>query len=669
MPTGPGWSCSATRTEALFDRTLPRVLLGSAADNGLPPPRQGDLTSCTCTAYSIRYPVNFSALTSNGIEGVAASGNNENQIAVDNSSGPASGDIYVATGNFAVVKIYGSDGKSLGELTAETGKPWGEPCGVAVDATGHVYVGLYGSHVNEYTPSANPVSDADYTASLTGVLGVCDVAADAEGSVYVDSWSPPNSIGPVTKYLTSQFGQAEASGTTVTAEGKGTLAVASSPGEELFVDRGNEIFQYDSTGNPLGTIGASGAGAFGESVGIAVNSENDKLYVSDRAAKDVGIWQGALLSTARTGEATNASRAGIATLNGSVNPDGTSVSTCVFQYGLSASYESSAQCAQEPPLTGNSALAVSAEVSTLLLNNVYHYRLVAANENGETLGSDRTFVILVLPTVEDQASTASAVTRTSAVLSGTIDPEQGDTSYRFEYGPTESYGYDTPTIHTGNGISGGVNVRQQLGELLPDTTYHYRLIATNLAGTTQGADRAFTTGAPTPPTVATGAASGIAQNAATIVGTVNTNGLPTTYGFEIGTTADYGPPTGLGTVGAGESESAVTLSLTGLVPGTIYHYRITATNLDGTSYGADQTLTTLTFPNTFATPPAPLPFLAVPRVAFPTESDSITPRALTNTQKLKNALKAYKKKPRTARANCERKARKKYGTKPKKKKQ
>jgi hypothetical protein len=111
----------------------------------------------------------------------------------------------------------------------------------------------------------------------------------------------------------------------------------------------------------------------------------------------------------------------------------------------------------------------------------------------------------------------------------------------------------------------------------------------------------------------------VAQNTATIAGTVDTNGLPTTYGFEIATSTDYGPRTGLGSVGAGASGAPVSLSLTGLSPATTYHYRLTATNIDGTSYGADQTFTTTTFASTFAEPPAPLPFVEVPAIAFPPE--------------------------------------------------
>jgi hypothetical protein len=563
-------------------------------------------------------PVDFSALASNSIMEVGGRPFNESEIAVDNSSGPAHGDIYLATG--ASVQVYGSDGQKLGELVAAGGAPWGEPCGVAVDRNGNVYVGLYGSNVNEYAPVSNPVTSSDYVASLGELDRVCNIAADASGDVYVDTWEPSGG-GEVTRYDASQLGASAARGTIVAAHGGGTLAASGSFDGEAFIDTGREVQQYDSSGNLLSTFGASGPGALGSaSLGIAFDARNGKLYVSNPTSRAIEVWQGTpFLPAVQTSPATGLSTSGEATLAGLVEPEGSSIEECAFQYGTSETYGSLASCSQSTPFSSVETVPVSAPLSGVLLNNVYHYRLVVANEHGTVFGPDHTFAVLVAPTIEEQTVSASSFTRASAQLSAKIVPEQGETSYHYELGTTEAYGHSTPIAHTANGLTGETIASQLAGELLPSTTYHYRLVISNLGGRAVGADHTFTTAAPTPPLVLTTGAAGVAQNSATISATVDTQGLPTSYGFEIGTSTDYGPPTGLGTIGAGLSETPVSLALSGLLPGTTYHYRITATNVDGTSYGADQTFTTGVFASTFATPPAPLPFVAVPTVSFPME--------------------------------------------------
>jgi hypothetical protein len=573
-------------------------------------------------------PVDFSALGSNTIAGVGTYGGGETELAVDNSTSPAKGDIYLAGGSG--VKIFGSDGSKLAELTEVAGRPWGEvACGVAVDGSGHVYVGLYPSNIDEYTPTTNPVTNGDYTASHGGLNEICEIASDHEGNLYASTWTP-NRKGAIVELNGFQLAGTKQ----IVSDASGTLAVANSPSAELFFNRSSEILQYDPTGNPLSTFGAE------ESVyyAVAINAKNGKLYDFNVNANAVGgrrveIWQGLVTPEVRTNQATGLDSVGSVILNGTVNPEGVSVESCAFQYGSSTAYGSVAPCAQGTPLTGSGILPVSTDVSDLTLNHTYHYRLSATDEHGTVNGADQTFTILVLPTAEDQPPTVSAITRASASLTGTIDPEQADTRYHFEYGTSESYGNTTPFLHTGDGIAGDVTISQQLGELAPDTTYHYRMVASNIAGTVYGADHTFVTSSPTPPFAVTGGSSGIAENNSVIGGLVKTNGLPTTYGFELGTSTDYGPPTGLGSVGAGLSETSVLLSLTGLVSGTTYHYRITATNIDGTSYGADRTFTTSVFTSTFAEPPAPLPFVTVPSIVFPSEAKPVVKKPGRKTKK------------------------------------
>ena len=94
-------------------------------------------------------------------------------------------------------------------------------------------------------------------------------------------------------------------------------------------------------------------------------------------------------------------------------------------------------------------------------------------------------------------SPASAVTGSAATLNGELDPQGAETSYRFEYGLTTSYGTSVPVpeASAGSGTT-AEGVSQALTGLQPEATYHYRLVASNATGTTYGQDRAFRTAAP-----------------------------------------------------------------------------------------------------------------------------------------------------------------------------
>ncbi len=86
----------------------------------------------------------------------------------------------------------------------------------------------------------------------------------------------------------------------------------------------------------------------------------------------------------------------------------------------------------------------------------------------------------------------SNVTFSSAILDGSVDPRGQETNYAFQYGPTRSYGSQTPLSPAGNGTK-TLRVSQSVSGLQPLTTYHYRIVASSQAGTTNGRDRTFTT--------------------------------------------------------------------------------------------------------------------------------------------------------------------------------
>jgi DNA-binding beta-propeller fold protein YncE len=196
--------------------------------------------------------------------------------------------------------------------------------------------------------------------------------------------------------------------------------------------------------------------------------------------------------------------------------------------------------------------------------------------------------------------TASGVKGTEATLKGTVNPEGLTSKYYFEYGTTKSYGTKTAEVSAGSGVA-NVAASQLVTGLTPSTTYHYRVAETNSTGTTTGEDHTFTTAAGSPPIVSTGSATGITPTEAILHGTVNPNGFATTSQFEYGTTTSYGTtvPSPAESAGSGSAEVAKGIVLTGLLPSTTYHFRITATSSQGTSVGKDATFTTGSLTPTF----------------------------------------------------------------------
>jgi hypothetical protein len=94
------------------------------------------------------------------------------------------------------------------------------------------------------------------------------------------------------------------------------------------------------------------------------------------------------------------------------------------------------------------------------------------------------------PTVETKPATA--VTETGATLVGKINPNGASTKYYFEYGKTTSYGSKTAET-TLKSATSEVEVSKIVEGLTAHTTYHFRLVATNQYGTSDGADEVLST--------------------------------------------------------------------------------------------------------------------------------------------------------------------------------
>jgi alpha-tubulin suppressor-like RCC1 family protein len=290
-----------------------------------------------------------------------------------------------------------------------------------------------------------------------------------------------------------------------------------------------------------------------------------------------------------------------ATLNGTVNPNGQAVTDCHFQYGTSTSYGLSAPCTPSPG-SGGSPVTVSAQIADLPPNTTYHFRLVATSAGGTGYGQDAELSTLPEPPSVVTGS-ASSITQTKATLNGTVNPNGGTISdCHFEYGTTTSYGATAPCKSLPGSGNSPIAVSAQIDGLQPNTTYHLRLVASNVGGSAHGEDAELRT-LPPPPTAVTGSASSITQTEAKLNGTVNPNGgAVSDCRFEYGTSTSYGLVMPCSSSpGSGTSPVAVAAGIANLQPNTSYHCRLVATNAGGTGYGADCEFRTLPLPPTVDT--------------------------------------------------------------------
>ncbi len=365
-------------------------------------------------------------------------------------------------------------------------------------------------------------------------------------------------------------------------------------------------------------------------------------------------------------ESVSAVTAFSANLEAQVNPENQETTTS-FQYSTQATGETlEGEITTVPagtlgPEFGDRPASAPTGV-VLKPGTTYFFRVIAENTAAEkTEGRVERFTTPGTPVIG--TGSVHGITRTSATIAAEIDADAAASEYFLEYGQGEPRGAPgSPTrVQTLPAEPAGPQpvAPITLEELTPDTTYHYRIVAVNEAGSTPGPEGSFTTDPPQPPTASTGEPFEVTQTSATITATVNPDGLPTTYTFEVGTDTSYGTQS-FGEAGSGASAVSVSLPLTGLLPATTYHYRIVASNQDGTSQGADHTFTTPGSPSPIAVPPqsfALLPF------TLPSEPPPLVGHSqpLTRTQKLARALRACKRKPKNKRAACVRQAHRLYG--------
>jgi hypothetical protein len=194
-----------------------------------------------------------------------------------------------------------------------------------------------------------------------------------------------------------------------------------------------------------------------ESVPIQVSGKYQFMFFMDDTAttsewttggavRSIRVWNGPLeeeevgdaLSDASTGAATDITT-GSATLNGTVNPNGSST-TVTFEYGLTALYGTEV-AADQSPVSGTTNVAVSKSINGLSPDTLCHYRVKAVNGGGTTYGSDRTFTTASIPTHNTPAGSNVIVPLSGVVVTFTTVTAEGDTGDTTETAPCGSLPY------------------------------------------------------------------------------------------------------------------------------------------------------------------------------------------------------------------------------------
>jgi hypothetical protein len=264
----------------------------------------------------------------------------------------------------------------------------------------------------------------------------------------------------------------------------------------------NYVFEYGTTSS-FGSISAPASAGAGSSA-VPVSATLSGLTAGTTylyrivATNAQGTSTGAVGSFRTTGAGTAPSVVTgapvsvantSAVLAGQVNPNGQQAYFTI-EYGTTTAFGSITPVVALD--NANAFEPVTATATGLTPNTTYLYRIVAINATGTSVGAVRAFTTGPVSAPLVTTGAASSITATSARLAATVDTRGGQTSFAFEYGTTTSFG-SLSAVDNAGAVGGPQAVSLPIAGLTTRTTYLYRVIATNSAGTSVGAVRSFTT--------------------------------------------------------------------------------------------------------------------------------------------------------------------------------
>lgn len=475
---------------------------------------------------------------------------NVSAVAVDE----ATGDVYVAESERHVVSEFNASREWIGWVTGIPEGPFGAPDGVALAPTGEVYVtdagqgrlDAFGPGVAVPDVKSNAASKvAKTSAVLNGVIN-----GDGKPSKYHFEWGQGESYGNSTPSSAAGSGEEKAStvleglqpgatyhfrlvgedenGTDVGADREFTTrpaveALSTGPAQGIaptaatltgsLNPSGVQAYYYfewgptNSYGNDQPMQPGTSAGSGGEAVAATTELTGlrpNTVYHYRLVGTDTfGTTRGEdrQFTTSGPPRITKEPTSGLgheaATINAKVDPDALA-SEYHFEYGKTTAYGTEVPLGGGKLAAGEAPVAVSATLSGLEIGVTYHFRVVAGNSAGTTVGPDQVFTTIPPALIESES--AVEVKATTATLQAQINPLGHDTTYYFQYGPascraTPDACTDVPSPPGADIGAGEVGqpVSAPIAGLQAGTAYHFRVLAINSLGTAEGSERTITT--------------------------------------------------------------------------------------------------------------------------------------------------------------------------------
>jgi hypothetical protein len=447
-------------------------------------------------------PLDFSALGTNSITGISDSAQS---VGVDNSGTSSQGNIVVETGEGDLVRGFSAAGSEFGLPFPLAG--FQQSCAAAVDPEGDIWVSDSNqSRIVEFTSLGVATGERIETPRP------CHFAIDSQGNFYVVQQNRGEDTDERTRKYSSD-------GTFLyELNGVESMGVAIDPSDDsvFLAEFGPQtrITHYDSTGTPLSTFGEPDPGnnflgLEGGNIRMAVDPNTHDVYVAhsrdyspgggggQNAVLHVDIFEqsGEFVVPTVTTDPPNLTPSS-ATLRGTVDltDGGGDTATCFFEWGTTQEYGNTLPCDPAAPHAENQIHQVTAQLEGLSQGTNYHYRLVATNGNElVAAGKNQRFRPQGPALISGQ--TVTNVLSDGVRFAADVDPNGGDLTYHFEYGPGDCElvaCQSTPDQELDQPLGEQVAERVLSG-LSPDTTYHFRIVAENAFGVAEGPDYVFTT--------------------------------------------------------------------------------------------------------------------------------------------------------------------------------